>query len=91
MFFIGFAKNYTRDCYPMCNTTTRYITEMRNIMWLHCMYYGKPEARDEVVVYPQVALYFEPEDVEAWEGVTSNTSGPKTNLKMTRKNGVLHV
>ena len=54
-----------------------YVTKTRDIMWLYHMYYGKPEARDEVVVYLQVALPFEPEDAEAREGVTLNASEPK--------------
>ena len=45
-------------------------------MWLHHMYYGKPEAQDEVVVYPQVALPFEHEDAEARDGVMLNASEP---------------
>ena len=49
----------------MYNPTTGYVTEMRDIMQLSCMYYDKPEAKDDVVVYLQVALPFELEDEEA--------------------------
>ena len=52
-------------------------------MWLHCMYYDKPEARNEVVVYLQVALPFE--DVEEREGVTLNASKPKAEYKDDEK------
>ena len=52
------------------------MTETRDIMWLHGMYCGKPEARDEVIVYLQVALPFEPEDEKAREDVTFNASEP---------------
>ena len=43
-------------------------------MWLHHMYYSKPEAGDKVILYMQV---FELEDAEAREGVTLNAPEPK--------------
>ena len=46
----------------MYNPNTGYATEMRDIMGL------QPEARDKVIVYPQVALPFTPEDTEAGGG-----------------------
>ena len=49
------------------------------------MYYSKPEARDEVVVYPQVALPFEPKDAEAREGLMLNASEPKVKSKDDEK------
>ena len=52
MIFIGYAKNQAGDCYFMYNSSTWYIAEMRGIMWLHCMYCSKPEARDKVIVNP---------------------------------------
>ena len=67
------------------------MTKTRDITWLHCIYYGKPEARDEVVVFPQVALPFESDDAEEREHVTLNASEPKANLKTTRNNGVPYV
>ena len=76
MIFIGYAKNHAGNCSCMYNPNTGYVTEMRDIMWLHCMYYSKPEARDYIIVYSQVALPFEPEDVEAREGVMLNASEP---------------
>ena len=54
-------------------------------MWLHCMYYGKSEARDKVVVYPQVALTFELEDAEARGDVMMNASEPKIESKNDEK------
>ena len=45
------------------------------------MYYDKPEAKDEVIVYPQVALPFKPEDAEAREGVALNASESKADKK----------
>ena len=65
----------------MYNPNTRCVTEMRDITWLHCMYFGKPDARDEVVVYPQVALPFEPEDAKTREGVMLNASESKVKSK----------
>ena len=69
----------------MFNPNTGYVTEMRDIMWLHCMYFGKPEARDKVVIYLQVALPFEPENAEAREVVTLNASEPKVESKDDEK------
>ena len=85
MIFIGYAKNQAGDCHHMYNPNRRYTTEMRDITWLHCMYYGKPEARDEVIVYLQVALPFEPKNAEAREGVILNASEPKVKSKDDEK------
>ena len=49
------------------------------------MYYSKQEARDKVVVYPQVILPFELEDAEAREGVKSNASELKVESKDNEK------
>ena len=49
------------------------------------MYYDKPEARDEVIVHPQVALSFELEDAEARVGVTLNASEHKVESKDDKK------
>ena len=81
MIFIGYAKNHAGDCYCMCSHIIGYMKETRDIMWLHCMYYSKPEAWDKVIVYPQVALPFKLEDAEAREGVTPNASEPKIESK----------
>ena len=85
MIFIGYVKNHTGDCYLMYNPTTGYMIGTRDITWLHCMYYSKPEAKDEVIVYPQVALPFKLEGAEAREGVTSNASEPKVESKDDEK------
>ena len=85
MIFIGYAKNHAGDYYHVYNPNIGYVTEMRDIMWLHHMYYGKPEARDEDIVYPQVALPFKPEDAEARKGVTMNASEPKVKSKGEKK------
>ena len=62
MIFVGYAKNHAGDCYHMYNPNTWYVTETRDIIWLHCMHYGKPKARDDIIVYSHVALHFEPDD-----------------------------
>ena len=49
------------------------------------MYYGKPEARNKVIIYLQVALPFKHEDAEAREGVTLNASDPKVKSKDEEK------
>ena len=54
-------------------------------MQLHCMYFGKPEAKDKVAVYLQLALPFEPEDAEEREGVTLNAAEPKNESKDDKK------
>ena len=50
---------------------------MRDITWLHLIYYTRLEARDEVVIYLHVELSLELEDAKAWEGVMLNASEPK--------------
>ena len=65
----------------MYNPNTEYVTKTRGIMWLHCMYYCKPEAEDEVVVCPPLTLPFEPDDAEAMEGMMLNASEPKAESK----------
>ena len=85
MIFIGYAKNHVRDCYCIYNHNTRYVKEMRGITWLHCMYYSKPEARGEVVVYLQVSLHFKSEEAEGREGVMLNASETKVEFKDDEK------
>ena len=67
MIFIGYAKNHPGDCYCMYNPTTGNMRGARDITWLYFMYYGKPEARDEVVGHLQVALPLKLDDAEARE------------------------
>ena len=69
----------------MYNPTTGYMTETRDITWLHHVYYGKPEAREEVVLYLQIELPFQPEDAEARKGVTLKASEPKIKSKDDEK------
>ena len=69
----------------MYNPNTGYVTKARDITWLHHMYYDKTEARNEITVYPKVALPFEPEDAETREGVTLNASEPKARSKDDEK------
>ena len=58
----------------MYNPRAGYVTGIRDITWLDCLYYGQTEARDEVVVYLQVSLPFEPKDAKAREGMMLNVS-----------------
>ena len=51
MIFNGYAKNHAVDCYHVYNSNTGYVTETRDIVCVHHMYYVKPEARDEVIIY----------------------------------------
>ena len=85
MIFVGYAKNHARDCYCLYNPTKGYMTEMRRIVWMHNIYYSKPEVRDEVLVYPQVALPLKLEDAEAREGLTLNASEPKIKFQDNEK------
>ena len=85
MIFIGYAKNHARDCYHMYNPNTGNVKEMRDIMWLNCIYNGMPEFIDEVTVHPQLTLPFKPEDAEAREGVMMNASEPKVKSKDDKK------
>ena len=85
MIFVSYAKNHAMDCYGMYNPNTGYVTETQDIMWLHCMYYSKPEAKDEVIVYQQLALPFEPDDAEGREDMTLNVSKSKAKSKDNKK------
>ena len=85
MSFVCYAKNHAGDCYHIYNPNIGYVTKKRDVTWLHHMYYSKPEVRDEVVVYRQVALPFEPEDAEAREGVMLNASQSKAESKNDKK------
>ena len=50
--FLNYAKRHAGHCFLMYNPTNGCMIETRDITWLHCIYYGNPEARDKVVVYP---------------------------------------
>ena len=73
------------DDYCTYNPNKGYVTETRDITWLYPMSYGRPGARDKIVVYLQVALPFELEDAEAREGVMLNASEPKVKSKNEEK------
>ena len=64
MMFVGYAKNHSGDCYQMYNPETELISETRDVMWLHQMYYKKPQEEDDVVLRPYVVLPLEVEDAE---------------------------
>ena len=85
MIFVSYANNHIRDCYCMYNPNTGYVIKTKDITWLHHMCHSKPEARNEVIVYPQVALPFEPKDWEARKEVTLNASEPKTKSEHDKK------
>ena len=85
MIFVSYAKNHAVYYYCMYNPYSGYVKEMRDITWLNHMYYSKPEARDEVIVYLHIALSFEPEGAVAREGVTLNASEPKVKSKDNKK------
>ena len=85
--FVNYAKNHAKDCFHMYNPINSYMTKTRDIMWLHCMYYSKPEAREKVIEYPHVALPIEPEDAKAREGLTLNASEPKVEYKDDQNEG----
>ena len=85
MIFISYVNNHAWDCYCMYNPNAGYVTKTRDIMWLHHMYYSKPDTGDKVLVYRQVALPFEPEDEEPRERLTLNASEPKVECKDEKK------
>ena len=39
MIFVGYAANHAHDCYRMWNPVSKQITETRDVIWLHRMYY----------------------------------------------------
>ena len=73
---------YSHNCYPhlmILRVSWVPHTGTRDVMWLHCMYYGNPETSNEVVVYQQVALPLELKEAEARDGVMLNAS--ETDIK----------
>ena len=86
MIFIGYAKNHAGNCYCIYTPATWNMTETRDITWLHCMYYGKQEASNEVIVYLQVAIPLELEDTKEREDLMMNASESKIKLKIKKIN-----
>ena len=58
----------------MYNPTAGYMAETRDIILLHCMYYGMPQARDQNVAYSQVTLPLKLKKAEEKEGEMLNAS-----------------
>ena len=79
--FIIHAKNHARDCYCMYNLIMGYLTKTRDITQLHCMYYGKLETTNELLVDLQESLPLEFEEAEAKEGVMLNAFESKIDYK----------
>jgi hypothetical protein len=46
MMFVGYAENHSHDCYRMWNPATKLITETRDVIWLHRMYYQNDVTND---------------------------------------------
>jgi hypothetical protein len=40
--FVGYALDHAGDAYHMWNPKTGWVHEMRNVIWLHHMYFEKP-------------------------------------------------
>ena len=39
MLSVGYPDNLSGDCYHMWYLQTGKVTEMHDVIWLHCMYY----------------------------------------------------
>jgi hypothetical protein len=46
MMFVGYAENHAHDCCRMWNPATKQITETRDVIWLHRMYYQNDITHD---------------------------------------------
>ena len=55
MVFVGYADNHSWDCYRMWNPSTSKITESRDVIWLHRMYY-QVDLDDETAIMPEIRM-----------------------------------
>ena len=52
--FVGHAENYDRDCYEMWHKTTKRYLKMRDVVFLHRMYYQKEIVTNELTIEPMM-------------------------------------
>ena len=52
---MGYAKNQSHNCYHMWNPASHKITESRDLIWLHCMYYQEDVTAD-MVMLPEIRI-----------------------------------
>ena len=50
--FVGHAENYDRDCYETWYETTNRCLKMRDVVFLHRMYYQKEIVTNELTIEP---------------------------------------
>eukprot|EP00804_Cyclotella_cryptica_P028830 CCRYP_019720-RA/>CCRYP_019720-RA protein AED:0.58 eAED:0.63 QI:0/0/0/0.5/1/1/4/0/888 len=55
MVFVGCAENHSHDCYRMWYPTTRKVTESRDVIWLHRMYY-QDDVTGDMAMLPEVRM-----------------------------------
>jgi hypothetical protein len=55
MVFVGYSDNHSWDCYRMWNPKTNKITETRDVIWLHRMYY-QVDVDDETAMVPEIHM-----------------------------------
>eukprot|EP00804_Cyclotella_cryptica_P000019 CCRYP_013697-RA/>CCRYP_013697-RA protein AED:0.44 eAED:-0.15 QI:0/0/0/0.5/1/1/2/0/583 len=55
MVFVGYAENHSHDCYRMWYPTTRKVTESRDVIWLHRMYY-QDDVIGDMAMLPEVRM-----------------------------------
>ena len=55
MMFVGYAKNYSHDCYRMWNPASRKITESHDVIWLHHMYY-QDDITANMAMLPEIRM-----------------------------------
>jgi hypothetical protein len=50
--FVGHALDHARDVYQMWNPKTGWVHKMRDVIWLHRMYFEKPVEQEEIGIMP---------------------------------------
>jgi hypothetical protein len=55
MVFVGYAENHAADCYRMWYPNTRKVTESRDVIWLHRMYYQDIIGND-IAILPDIRI-----------------------------------
>ena len=53
MVFEGYAENHSGNCYRMWNPASCKVTESRDVLWLHRMYY-QDNVTPDMAMLPEV-------------------------------------
>ena len=55
MVFVGYANNHSHDCYRMYNPNTKKVSETRDVVWLHRMFY-QYEIDGDIAMLPDIRV-----------------------------------